>query len=447
MEKTKENEMLLKFRLTDYTIVRNIMDKMYLNEVRKHVVLIMTLEAEILLNYLKEFRSFCEVKTFLKDNYEYSENIDQYCYDLIIQLYELGFLVINKNITEEIKIGKLKTVGEYDNFSNLEKDAIEKDQLLGVTIELTYKCNLQCRHCFIGEKTKYRMKDKQFYFNLIDELYEMGVLNIVFTGGEIFTRKDAIDIIEYAVKKNFLVDIFTNGTLIDDDLLLRLYSLKIHSIQASIYSMESQIHDGFVGKEGALNKTIEILQKASTAGIMTAIKTCVFNFNYREFTALKDFASTINAEFQYTLTILPRKDNCEIPKDYVMSNEDLLLFLNDNAERVFYEKQENEPICTAGQISLSISPEGKVYLCNAFDLEIGDLTNISMQNIWKYSEVLHDWKNVSMARRTDCRCCKYINYCDFCPGSAYKIMGDSFAKYETACEQAKSIYNISMKGV
>lgn len=227
-----------KIKLSEHTILREIMGKVYMNEVRKHTLLMMNSESMPILNYLTNMRGYEEIKNFIKSNYEIEDNLNEYCDEFVGNLIELGFLEIQSETTQGIEQNNnIQMTNDFDNKIALEEEAMEKQQLLSVTIELTYACNLKCKHCFIGN-TKNQKLDKNFYFRLIDELYEMGTLNIVFTGGEIFVMEDSLDIIEYAINRNFVVDIFTNGTLIDDTLFEKICRLNIHSIQCSIYSVD-----------------------------------------------------------------------------------------------------------------------------------------------------------------------------------------------------------------
>lgn len=431
-----------KIKLSEHTILREVMGKVYMNEVRKHTLLIMTQEAIPILNYLWDLRSYEEFKEFVQKNYEIDEEIDEYCVEFIESLEQLGFLKVWSGQNDNNKDSyTIESLPNYDNKVILEEEAIKRQQLLSVTIELTYLCNLKCKHCFVGD-IRSKQLDKNFYFQLIDDLYEMGTLNIVFTGGEVFARLDAFDIIKYAVERNFIVDIFTNGTLIDNELFEKLCDINIHSIQSSIYSVDEKIHDEFVGQKGAFRKTINNLKKFSEKGILTAIKTCIFDFNCMEFDEIKKYAKSINATFQYTMTLLPRKDGMTVPMNYGISIEKLPNFIKRIDDTYYYEKEDNQVICSAGQTSLSINPEGKVFMCNAFDLEVGDLQKEKISYIWNSSETLNEWREATMVKRVQCQGCEYVNYCDFCPGSAYKLSGNPFLKYEVACNQAKNMYEV-----
>src|SRR5690242_1580713 len=77
------------------------------------------------------------------------------------------------------------------------------------TIEVTRRCPLRCAHCYnnlaMGD-VEARLCELSYaeHCGLLDQLAEAGCLWILYTGGELFARKDFLDIYTYAKKKGFL---------------------------------------------------------------------------------------------------------------------------------------------------------------------------------------------------------------------------------------------------
>src|SRR5207249_7513716 len=95
-------------------------------------------------------------------------------------------------------------------------------------IELTYGCNLRCVHCY---NPTHQAKDELATAQitaLIDQLAEAGCLHLAFTGGEIFTRKDAFEIFAYAKAKGFSITLLTNATLITPERADGIQALRPH---------------------------------------------------------------------------------------------------------------------------------------------------------------------------------------------------------------------------
>src|SRR5215472_13096865 len=109
---------------------------------------------------------------------------------------------------------------DYNRFSEmLHKNLGDKRAPVEVSIEVTHRCPLECLHCYnnlpMGD-TEARNAELTFeeHCRLLDELKEAGCLWLLYTGGEIFARKDFIGIYKEAKKRGFLITLFTNGTLI-----------------------------------------------------------------------------------------------------------------------------------------------------------------------------------------------------------------------------------------
>ena len=87
-----------------------------------------------------------------------------------------------------------------------------------VVWNITSQCNLKCRHCYI-EATE-AAKDNEMTtadgMAFIDDLAEMKVPVLMFSGGEPLVRPDLFELAAYAVEKGLRIVLSTNGTLIDD---------------------------------------------------------------------------------------------------------------------------------------------------------------------------------------------------------------------------------------
>jgi radical SAM protein with 4Fe4S-binding SPASM domain len=89
-----------------------------------------------------------------------------------------------------------------------------------VWIELTRRCNLTCPHCYIegGAAREHEMPAAEFY-RLLDEMAEMGVWAVTFTGGEPTLHPEFGNLVRYARAKRLLVGIATNGIFLTPELL------------------------------------------------------------------------------------------------------------------------------------------------------------------------------------------------------------------------------------
>ena len=350
-----------------------------------------------------------------------------------------------------------KKYRQNDEFRNLEKEVVSKlsvgKQLYMATIELTYKCNERCRHCYVVDEFKNEMSFEEIK-TLLDDLAEMNTFNIVFTGGEVFVRKDAFEILEYAYSKHFVIDIFTNGNLIDGNDYIRLKNIWPRCVHFSLYSHIPQKHDAITRVQGSFEKTIKSIKSCAGIGIPVNIKTPVFSETKEDIKGVVDLANEIGCTVELGWTITPKKNGNLSPLKMRVSK-------GEEEERVIQTINElvsaaNEPdecirqvekLCGAGDNSLSINPYGEVYPCNLLQLCIGDIREESIKNIWDSSERLKKWREINKrACREGCGECAYADSCHFCPGEAMIRTGNPLSRYEEACEATEYALKYKRKG-
>ncbi len=68
---------------------------------------------------------------------------------------------------------------------------------LSVQLDLTYRCNERCIHCYLDHEDHGEMTTTEIK-SLLDQFAEAGVFFLTLSGGEILLRKDFFEILEYA---------------------------------------------------------------------------------------------------------------------------------------------------------------------------------------------------------------------------------------------------------
>ncbi len=137
---------------------------------------------------------------------------------------------------------------------------------LSVQLDLTYRCNERCVHCYLdhddhGEMTTAEIK------NLLDQLAAAGVLFLTFSGGEILLRKDFFEILEYARALMFCVKLKTNAVLIREREADRIRALAVESVQISIYSHRPEVHDAITKLPGSLERSMSAIRLPEVARV------------------------------------------------------------------------------------------------------------------------------------------------------------------------------------
>src|SRR5271168_2458504 len=144
--------------------------------------------------------------------------------------------------------------------------ALARNIPISVQIDLTYRCNERCVHCYLdhddhGEMTTLEIK------NLLYELASAGVFILTFSGGEIMLRKDFFEILEHARALTFCVKLKTNAILIREREAQRIRALGVDSIQVSIYSHRAEVHDAITKVPGSLKRSLDAIRFLKAQGL------------------------------------------------------------------------------------------------------------------------------------------------------------------------------------
>jgi len=84
---------------------------------------------------------------------------------------------------------------------------------LGVQLDVTYRCNERCVHCYLDHQDHGELTTAEV-FRALDQLAEAGTLFLIFSGGELLLRRDLFDILAYARRRGFDVKLKTNGIML-----------------------------------------------------------------------------------------------------------------------------------------------------------------------------------------------------------------------------------------
>ena len=388
-----------------------------------------------ILDCFKEYCTLDEATTRLAECYatgqsELYHSISSFVQDLI----DKAILVCKST-----QISKMLTLER-----EISAEMTEENQLFSVLIELTYKCNEKCRHCYIVDEGRTELSTEAF-FNILDQLKELNTLSVVFTGGEVFTRKDAFEILEYAYKQGFMIEVFTNGNLLNATAIIRLKQIWPRAVHFSLYSYLPEHHDSITQKRGSFHKTIEAIKQCIAVGIPVNIKTPVFAETVYDVEKTIELAQALGCTIEVGDNITPKKNgdlNPEkmqiidpVAEDHLFAVIDKLIPSNDEQSTM----GRSVRLCGAGDHSLSINPYGEVFPCNMLPLKIGDVSTASLREIWHQSEQLLWWRcNNRRDRRKSCVECEYQDQCSFCPGEALLRTGNPLEKYEKACRETKA---------
>jgi hypothetical protein len=192
------------------------------------------------------------------------EQVTQDVKTLLETLAARNLIVLSGGLNDDDARGVSATAQESSEagrqmplLSQIRVRAQEQNIPMHALLELTNNCNWWCRHCYITHRPAKGELTLDEIRPILDQLAELGVLFLTFTGGEPLTRKDFFDIAEYARQRDFSFSLFTNGTLITPTVADRLKELALERAEISILGAKAATHDAITQVEGSFDRTIE----------------------------------------------------------------------------------------------------------------------------------------------------------------------------------------------
>jgi mycofactocin biosynthetic radical S-adenosylmethionine protein MftC len=333
--------------------------------------------------------------------------------------------------------------------------------------DITYACNLSCSHCLTGsgKKAENELTTAQA-FTLIDKLAQSKILYVTLVGGEPFMRPDIMEIIAYLAKTGMRTDISTNGVYMPEKIIEKLRDLPIFQIQVSIDGI-GENHDNFRGMKGAFKKACDTIIRLRDAGISTYISTTVTSKNIGEIEKIMDLAIELGCDAYKAIPFLAagrgkinneqyclsKQDTYRLSKILVTKQKELEGKLNIYSESTFgflFDEVKPQPrsngymICSAGYDILSIGADGTAFPCPFLhDFPLGNLMELSMDEIWHQSETLEYLRNMMKKDMTgECKTCQYApDQCNGgCRAAAY-LTNKSLNEIDPSCFKELIIQN------
>ncbi|MGQ0809744.1 MAG: radical SAM protein [Nitrospiraceae bacterium] len=200
---------------------------------------------------------------------------------------------------------------EYKDFSRtIHENAAAQDRVIKAQLELTYRCNLHCLHCYTDPYNTKEFFPRELTLaettRLIDEMVDLGIIWLNLTGGEIFTHPHFFEIYEYAHRRGLLLMLYTNGTLFTQGIIERLRQSPPFSIDVSVHSVDPEAFDRFTQVHGSFRTFIKGMELLKNSGLPFCFKTKAMNWNKDELPEIERFVTSFGQQFGYTTSLSPR---------------------------------------------------------------------------------------------------------------------------------------------
>jgi radical SAM protein with 4Fe4S-binding SPASM domain len=323
------------------------------------------------------------------------------------------------------------------------------------SIEVTRRCNLSCVHCYnnlpLNDQNARRNElTYEEHCRLLDEMAAEGCLWLLYTGGEIFVRKDFLDIYSYAKKAGFLITLFTNAILITPRVAEYLVAWSPFSIEVSLYGLTAVTHDRVTGVAGSFDKTMRGVRFLMEVGLPPIVKTMVLKSNAYELWGIKRYVEEeLGLEFRFDAMINPRVDSSLAPLDLRLSPEEVVKLDLKEPDRKNewirfcehfkgpdHNSEESGELyaCGGSHNAFAIDASGKLSTCVLWHGETYDLRKGSFKEGWE--DFLLKVSRKKATRKTKCLACELRSMCGMCPANGVLECGDAEEPVDFLCQVA-----------
>jgi radical SAM protein with 4Fe4S-binding SPASM domain len=344
----------------------------------------------------------------------------------------------------------------YGEFSqNLHQQALTSRIPLNGAIEVTYRCPLECRHCYNNlpmNDPEARRGELSYdeHCRILDEIGDAGCLWLLYTGGEIFARPDFLDIYTYAKKKGMLITLFTNGTLITPEVADHLAEWRPFRIETTLYGCTRETYESVTRIPGSFDRCMRGIRLLQERELPLALKSMVMSLNKHEIWDLKRFVERdFGCEFRFDAMLNARIDCTQGPLAVRLTPVEVVeLDVLDPKRMMEWERfcrQFNGPVhspdgddemyhCGAGINAFTIDPQGRMSICllaydDPYNLRAG-----SFREGWQ--DHLQRVRRRKITRTTRCRSCAIQAMCGMCPANGTLENQDPEMPVDFLCEVA-----------
>lgn len=288
-----------------------------------------------------------------------------------------------------------------------------------IYIMLTSRCNSRCIMCNEWKMKAFELP-KEKWFSIIDDLVKFAgpYAKINFSGGEVLTWKEGLEIVEYCAAKNFGTGIVTNGFLINKSVAKKLLNMNLFNINISVDGLDPETHDFFRGFKGAgerVFKALDVLleeKKKLSSNTRIILKTVVARQNIDEIAPLIKWAAKHKLDgisFQPITQTFGEKENLfwfeksplwpkkqELPEMEKAIDEIIILkkkgysIYNPIEALKAFKSYFRDPnglnsnnVCSVGSNDFTIYCNGEIIFCGKFPV-VGKLgtKNSNIKKIW-----------------------------------------------------------------
>ncbi len=358
---------------------------------------------------------------------------------------------------------------EIQNFPLWDKLAAKRAPV-SFDLEITARCNNDCRHCYInlpagdGAAKRAELSAEEF-LDIATQAAEMGAVWCLVTGGEPLLRADFADIYIGLKRLGLLVSVFTNACLVTSEHVQMFKKYPPRDLEVSVYGATRESYEAVTRRAGSWNNFVRGLDLLRDGGLKVRFKAMALRSNVHEFSEISRFCEERTTDFfRFDPVLHLRFDgdpvrNEEIKAERLTPEEVVALECAD--EKRFgalrsgcdagdlivpeFRDIEGDHVfqCGAGNGSFSVGYDGTFRLCSSLwhPDTVYDLNKGTLREAWEeWVPRVRDMRSTNPEFLQKCRRCDIFNLCLWCPAHAALETGalDGWVDYFCAVAHARA---------
>lgn len=311
----------------------------------------------------------------------------------------------------------------------------EERRLHSATLELTYRCDLDCFFCYNDDAVRGESLDMGQYRSLLADLAKMQVLFVTLTGGEPLVHPRFFDIGRAAKELGFVIRIRTNGHSLSAERAARVKDeIAPYLLEISLHGSCADTHDRQTRHPGSFDRLMDNVYKMKEIGLRISFVSTLTQWNENEIEAMFALADKLEVNLKFQGPVGPRENGDTEPlsiQPAPASWEQIARIVEMRKTPAMECERTDAPShgraekyhCGTGSEEVVVDPFGNVYPCLHLRWSAGNLHRETIEKIWNDSPVFQKARDLSAdtVRQWDGKKPTQLGAPMFCPALALRV--------------------------